>query len=205
MLFSIALLALLVGVATLLAVRRIGSLHPLKEILSAPECSRSCWWGIEPDVTQYGTVLNILIDADIQDVNNAVGAYGTLSGIVEWMPDNDQAVDNHNEKAYVTVVISKGIVTQINLPLDLCVSTVIGAYGQPTKAEENFSLGASRLIYSNEKLGFLSDVDDPRRISYVFIISSVDFDEWLETNPNMRNWEDVSHLFAGECHDNFSD
>jgi hypothetical protein len=110
-------------------------------------------------------------------------------------------IDNY----YVTVVIDDGIVTQVYVPLKpLCVSTVVEAYGLPTKVERDFGENRHRLIYAEEKLAFASDWKDPTRISGVYLVSERGFDEWLQTSSHMEDWEDMSEVFAGECHDNLS-
>jgi hypothetical protein len=143
---------LLIGMLGLTPVYSIGSSdsEALVQLLSPPSCQRACFLGIEPGVTTEVEFLDIL------EVHNfpyilIIEGYGnsayefTVTSPLPFIPQ---------ESRVVAIDISRGIVRQITISLDVAISIVLEAYGSPDAA--GYEGGLYRIEYVQQGLSFVT-------------------------------------------------
>jgi hypothetical protein len=200
-----ATLILIIGAITLLilSVRdrtsQMGETVTLKRVIESNEdCQRPCWQNIRPGRSNSDTVDALLQnrDVDVNIISRQEG--GVLS--YEWQMNDQWLISLRSERrGSVVVVFSEdNVVLRVMIWVDICVSTIVSEYGEPTRVEPDRDFGTSyQLLYADEGLIFV--VEGVRAIVIIRTIP----DEFPNTLEG-RNWSDVDEMFTGSCVDNFS-
>jgi hypothetical protein len=101
----------------------------LRDILSSQDCERACWLGIEPGVTSKEQVKNILENAEVNfdEVPLPDPKKNTVYDL--FFPGSNDNVG--------ALAISGETVSQITLPLDVCIARIVNEYGVPAEVQES--------------------------------------------------------------------
>jgi hypothetical protein len=156
-------------------------------LLSRGDCDRACWLGIKPGDTDQATVKAIFLNEGI--------AYFELS-LPE--PENGAYQFSLSGRQNVLGMVSftNGIVNQVLLPLDVCVSRAVEEYGEPAGVQESDNY--FYLFYPNDGIVFSVNGDiDTTRISVAYLLRDVV--PGFTQKPLSYNWNDFKDKFAGQC------
>ncbi|MEQ8673866.1 MAG: hypothetical protein RLP44_12700 [Aggregatilineales bacterium] len=165
----------------------------------SPECDNPCWLGIEVGVTRGDEVIPILESHGIAyGVPGVIHLHsipaGTVPGIVlEGSPSADgfPVFGDINVNPY-----SEDVVPSMDFVLDLCVQTVIDAYGIPEVLFTESGI-PSTLIYLNDSTLFSVDTET-MRIDWMILH---DRPYWLSLPNDFESWSLYAHLFPDDCTD----
>ena len=168
----------------------------------SPECDNPCWLGIEVGVMRGDEVIPILESQGIAyGVPGVIHLHsipaGTVPGIVlEGSPSADgfPVFGDINVNPY-----SEDVVLSMDFFVDLCVQTVLDAFGEP--AVKFIANGIPTvLVYPNEHTLFRVDTET-RRIRFV----ELQFDETIMAYDDLESWLSYAHLFPDDCTDTLTD
>jgi hypothetical protein len=160
--------------------------NDLVTLLSAPICATACWEGIQPLVTHRRVVRDYL---DQQGIEFDVAMSAVDRDTYIWTVGDSFPLADTQATMLVSVEfgLGDGIVWRIALHnINVCASTVIGAYGIPAiGSEDTFNI---RLGYPDKGLMF-GVRKDTGRVTGLFIISG----EWVHyfVEPTPVNWEAI--------------
>jgi hypothetical protein len=177
----------------------------LRDLLGDPNCKRACWQGIEPGVTNLATLKEIWKEYDLipemvvglgDDANNA---------IYTWTIDPQMPFITREKKVNVVLVtVHKGMVIQMIVPLNPCISQVTTEYGEPSgvavnKAEHTFDLlypEQGMVVYINAQPGTFAG-----RVNNVFLVSEASFSPFSEDSParSIVQWSEVVGDLSMQC------
>jgi WD40 repeat protein len=144
----------------------------LRDLLSYPTCQRTCFMGIEPGVTTQTEVQKVFSDqnisytvfAGIQDDREENGIYyGTGKRNIPFLSQHGGILESD-------VLFKDGIAGSIHLLMDIPISVILKAYGQP--AIFTVDDGDYWLIYPAERLAFqVRDFISTENANLVFIMT----------------------------------
>jgi hypothetical protein len=175
----------------------------LPELLSNPECSSSCWDGIEPEVTRGDELTNYLEENNIE--------YTTISGadgeFFDWSV-SDSVLSRNGEVIMIDVGLylptdTVGYITVGHI--NLCVSTVVRHFGLPLAVVHRSDSGYW-LAYPSNSLVFNAD-DELQQVSSFSIRSQevINEDYVARANPPIpQDGSTIENLISEDCADQFS-
>jgi hypothetical protein len=166
-------------------------------VFTSPECDNPCWLGIEVGVTTREEALRILEAHDVEFTFE-----GYVGGILHFHHIPDGLVPGLNAEGtppgnvYGDMSIGENasdIVFSTDFNLDLCVATILEAYGIPS------IWGSTILVYLDRHLFFHFDTTS-RRIDWVFLHQA----DAMPPPEELDAWSDHADFFSGECFDEFT-
>ena len=156
-------------------------------------CENPCWMGIEVGVSDKELVKVTLEQNEIRYSPNGLYTYNIFldkTTSLLWQNIETPLADIHFWGETV------GLMT---FTLDLCLSSVIDAYGYPEVVMEETSAG---ILYPGYGLNFLFDTDT-QRITGV-ILYALGYIEENFTVAEREQWESYSDLLDKNCMDSLS-
>jgi hypothetical protein len=142
--------------------------YNLRNLLSAPNCSSSCWLGIQPNITTEAEVEAILSVQGIDYERQPLGRDGTRVFFYAILGGYHHLLVPENT---LVVYTNSNNVTSINMSLQAVeINEIISEYGNPDQILED---GTSvRMIYQDESLVFGIISSDFNHAFNVYISSS---------------------------------
>jgi hypothetical protein len=164
------------------------------QLLSSETCTRACWEDIEPGVTTQSTVREMLSDKGIEYSVSTSGGVFDDGGIYTWPLESTSSEED------VSVFFTDGVVVQIILPMNMCLSRVINDIGIPDEATT--ANGIVSLVYFDKGLSFGGDFNT-LKTSIVFL-----FDKTIRENFKLgtlkQDWDQIAELISSPCADELS-
>ncbi len=151
----------------------------LRDLLTS--CDHPCFIGIEVDVTTKAEVMGIFSTMGIGNYNELDAVSPGGGSVWSWVPDGSQRFVNDGTRSDSIAWITfhgDDIVRQINVPLEVSLTTVTEAFGAPDAIRESPSSNENSrgyyLVYRKDRLVFtvitLYGLDT---VVNVFLVSSV--------------------------------
>ncbi len=182
--------------------KRAVSVSSLRQTFYAPGCDQTCWLGIEPELTDRATVLNILQSNGVAYAEAGVihilsvpeGSF--LARMVTGIP----SVEGHI--IYGDINVGRGIsdvVHSLDFYVDLCVSTVVAVYGPPKVWFVREGVPTT-IAYPDEHLFFAIN-PTTLRIEQIVLQSA----GAMPPETELKDWEAYATLFSAPCVDALTD
>jgi hypothetical protein len=188
------LLVLLVLVASVLVARLLIGANrevaptSLRNLLNPEGCIKACWRGIRPGITDQQTVQTILEREAIEYVDLPLPA-PEMNAVYDFSQGEEVEPSGF-------VSVSGGIVNQLALSIDVCVSRVVEEYGEPAGVEESDFY--FYLFYPDDGIVFsINGGVDMTRASVAYLVEDV-VPGFTEV-PLTYNWEAFKNEFEGQC------
>jgi hypothetical protein len=168
-----------------------GAADTLLYTFNSPECSNPCWLGIELGVTDKETTIAILQEHDIE---YTLEGYSGDSIWLHHIPGGlfPQVAPEQFTRGGINLG-TDGIVTLMNFDLDLCVSTLISTYGEP-------SVWDGILVYSDHQL-FFGINTTTQRIDGVYL----HLKDAMPSPVELQDWTQYAGAFSSDCSDIFTE
>lgn len=185
---------LIMFVSALAFVTYISSLTIDEELSSTQfyslECRNSCWNGIEPNISDESDVNRILSDLkiDFERIDDFPG--GDLT-VYEW------GVSTSRGEAFASITVENDLVTQVGIPIEECIASIISIYGVPSEIYEKDRYYF--LLYDKQKIIFsTNDYHDLSRASVAYIVSSSTYGNFQYADGELE-WNKVQGKFLNDC------
>ena len=172
--------------------------NELRNTFNNPKCSNPCWLDIELDKTDKATATTILQD---HNVKFTLEGY---DGAVVWLHHIPGGLFPHiASQRFAEGSINFGasdgnLISSMNFDLDICVSTVISAYGVPDVWFTESGI-PSTIVYLQYQLFFGIDTTT-WRIDSVFL----HLEDAMPSPEDLQPWSNYANVFAGNCSDIFT-
>jgi hypothetical protein len=141
-----------------------GQVSPLRAVFNPPECSRACFFGIQPGITTRTQLYSLLSASGIpyEEIPSALGLESTPETTpVFWRDNRAPSVVNTSWTRVVAYFVDN-VVHGLVIPMvESPVSTIITEYGMP---QQLYSLGERhfRIVYASSGIAFNFDSAEDR-------------------------------------------
>jgi hypothetical protein len=154
------------------------------------DCQQPCWQGIEVGTTKQSTVRRILDDRNIV-FKVVAGPAGEENGVYEWNERFGAA------RVPVAVAFSAGVVQQISVVTELCISHLIATFGIPSVVKQSGDY--SYLLYPDQSTVFsVHHSVDSKHASVLFLVSKTIYENFVELRVS-HEWDEVASNFQASC------
>lgn len=177
--------------------RSPNSVEALREAFINPDCPNPCWLGIEVGVTDRTTTKRILHENGITYTlegytGNSIWIHDIPNGLFPTIAPGKFTRGGIN-------IGEDGTVALMTFDVDLCVSTVINAYGPP----HNWPIGDETsllvLVYPDKQL-FLNLNHNSQRVDGIFLHTR----GAMPPDDQLEDWSLYADMFSDDCSDVFN-
>lgn len=163
-------------------------------------CKRACWEGIEPGVATLVTLKqHWRLNNSLPDVESGVGKPDINNAVLTWLVSDYPLAPTEITPLPITATTWKGIVIQLIVPVEICVSQIITEIGMPSQI--GLSYDTYYLMYEQSGLVFQIALNSsPHQLVLVFLVSEMSFPSWRGASDlSFVRWRDAVSYLARQC------